>query len=295
MTRMAADASSPTLLDVVRKTTDHLRQHGSESARLDAELICAHALQLGRLDLYLQYDRPLSPAQLEPIRTLLRRRSRGEPMAYLLGVREFYGREFAVTSAVLIPRPDTETLVESVLRWARGRGRPLRIADVGTGSGCIGITLAAELPDAEVVLTDVSAEALAVAAENARRLGVDARVEVAEGEWLLPLRDRQPFDALVSNPPYVTAEEFTTLARDVADFEPRGALVACGDGLGPYRQVFDGVGAALTAHAVVAVEVDPRRAQAVADLLRDAMPAADVATVDDLTGRPRVVVGSREG
>jgi release factor glutamine methyltransferase len=174
----------PTLLEVLRLSTGFLAQRGSGSARLDAELLTAHSLGLRRLDLYLQYDRPLREDELEPVRALLRRRAAGEPVAYLLGHREFYGRTFAVTPTVLIPRPDTETLVEAALRWARAQQRPLRIADVGTGSGCIAVTMAAELPDATVIGGDVSGEALQVARANADKNGVGERVTFVEGPWM---------------------------------------------------------------------------------------------------------------
>src|SRR5581483_10889943 len=164
-----------------------------------------------RIDLYLQFDRPLREDELVPVRELLRRRAAGEPVAYLLGEREFYGRSFAVSPAVLIPRPGTETLVEAALQHREAR----RIADVGTGSGCIAITLACELPDAEVWATDVSAEALEVARANAERHGVADRVHLLQGEWTQPLREHAPFDMLLSNPPYVTTTELEELAIDV--------------------------------------------------------------------------------
>jgi len=153
-----------TVLDVVRLSTTYLSEHGSDSARLDSELLVAHALGIERLGVYLQYDRPLADHELDTIRTLLRRRGRGEPIAHLTGRREFYGRSFRVTPAVLIPRPETETLVERALKVARELGGELRIADLGTGSGCLACTLAAELPGATVIASDLSAAALAVAA-----------------------------------------------------------------------------------------------------------------------------------
>src|SRR5258708_720028 len=170
------------LIEVLRLSTSFLAQRGSESARLDAELLTAHTLGLRRLDLYLQYDRPLREEELGPIRALLRRRAQGEPVAYLVGEREFHGRTFRVTPAVLIPRPDTETLVGAALAWAHENGAT-RIADIGTGSGCIAVTMAAELPGATVLATDVSEDALAIAAENARRNAVGERARGVQGSW----------------------------------------------------------------------------------------------------------------
>lgn len=284
----------PTLIEVLRLSTRFLAQRGSESARLDAELLTAHSLHLRRLDLYLQHDRPLREDELEPIRALLRRRAAGEPVAYLVGEREFYGRSFRVTPAVLIPRPDTEALVEAALRWARARsldGAGLRIADVGTGSGCIALTLCAELPSARAVASDVSAEALEVARDNAERLGVADRVQLVQGGWCTPLRAHAPFDMLLSNPPYVTDGEVEELAVDVRNYEPRGALASGADGLAAYRALLAGAPALLDAgaHAYVGVEVDPRRADAVVSLVQSAWPAATVRSLRDLSDRDRVV------
>ena len=255
-----------------------------ESARLDAELLTAHSLGLRRLDLYLQYDRPLDEEELAPIRELLRRRGGGEPVAHLVGEREFYGRPFRVTAAVLVPRPETELLVERVLAWARARPAPPRIVDVGTGSGCIAVTLACELPGAELVATDVSAAAVEVASANAARHGVAATVETVTGSWAQPLRGWAGFDAVVSNPPYVTSGELAGLPRDVRDFEPALALDGGGDGLEAYRALVAEVVPLVRPGGLVALEVDPRRAAAVAALL----PGA-VGIHRDLAGRDRVV------
>lgn len=280
-----------TLIEVVRLSTSFLAQRGSESARLDAELLTAHSLGLRRLDLYLQYDRPLREEELEPIRALLRRRAQGEPVAYLVGEREFHGRTFHITPAVLIPRPDTETLVDAALRWARARNvaTPLRIADAGTGSGCIAVTMAAELPDAQVVASDVSADALAVAGDNAQRLGVGERVILVQGAWAEPLHQHAPFDMLLSNPPYVTEPELHELAVDVRNYEPRQALTAGEDGMEAYRALLRDAPSLLAPGGYVALEVDPRRAEQVATLVAQAWPHATVRRVPDLTDRDRVV------
>jgi release factor glutamine methyltransferase len=275
----------PTLLEVLRLSTGFLARRGSESARLDAELLTAHSLGLRRLDLYLQYDRPLREDELEPVRALLRRRAAGEPVAYLLGQREFYGRAFTVTPAVLIPRPDTETLIEAALQHRDAR----RIADVGTGSGCIAITMACEIPDAHVVASDVSTEALDVARENAKRHGVEDRVTFVQGEWTQPLRDHAPFDMLLSNPPYVTEQELQELAVDVRNFEPHEALVMPGDGLDAYRHILNGIDGLLAENAYIAFEVDPRRAEQVETLLRERLPGRSTRRMHDLTNRDRVV------
>jgi release factor glutamine methyltransferase len=285
--------SQPTLVEIVRLSTRFLSEHGCDSARLDAELLAAHSLGLRRIDLYLQHDRPLGEDELEPVRALLRRRAAGEPVAYLVGVREFYGRPFRVTPDVLIPRPETETLVERALRWARATagdgGQGLRLADAGTGSGCIACSLAAELPGAVVTAGDLSAAAVAVARDNAARLGVADRVTVGEGSWDAPLAPHAPFDALLSNPPYVTSGEMEGLMREVRDHEPRLALEAGEDGLDAYRELFRLCLPLLRPGGYLAVEIDPRRRDAVVGLLRDLCPGSEMGVVDDLAGRPRVV------
>jgi release factor glutamine methyltransferase len=284
-------SGTPTLIDVLRLSTTYLGDHGSSSARLDSELLCAQALGLGRLDLYLQFDRPLDEHELTAIRELVRRRGKGEPVAYITGTRDFYGRAFTVSPDVLVPRPETETLVERALAALAPRAgdgahiaTSVRVADLGTGSGCIAITLAAELPGLEVVATDLSTPALEVARSNARRLGVD--VTFVECSWADSLSGH--FDLVVSNPPYVTTGELESVDRDVRDFEPHTALLGGEHGLDAYRELLESLRDHVTASRVI-VEVDPRRAAEVGALLAEAFPAATVTEAPDLTGRARVV------
>jgi release factor glutamine methyltransferase len=278
-------SGAPILIDVLRLSTSYLGEHGSSSARLDSELLCAQALGLGRLDLYLQFDRPLDEHELTAIRELVRRRGKGEPVAYITGSREFYGRSYIVTPDVLVPRPDTETLVEHALTVLRERidGRT-RVADLGTGSGCIAITLAAEAPGVEMVATDLSSAALEVARTNAQRL--DAVVTFVECSWADALSGH--FDLIVSNPPYVTTDELESVDRDVRDFEPHSALLGGDLGLDAYEALLASLQGHLTASRVM-LEVDPRRAAAVAAMFSAAFPGAGVTEVPDLAGRIRVV------
>jgi release factor glutamine methyltransferase len=277
--------TTPTLMDVLRLSTTYIGDHGSSSARLDSELLCAHALGLRRIDLYLQFDRPLDETELSSIRELVRRRGKGEPVAYITGTRDFYGRTFHVTPDVLVPRPDTETLVERAVAYLRARpGAELRVADLGTGSGCIAITLAAEVSDMRVIGTDVSAAALDVARANATAIGVD--VEFVECSWADAL-DGQ-FDLIVSNPPYVTTAELESTDRDVREFEPHGALLGGEDGLDAYRALLQSVYEHVTT-ARLMLEVDPRHADAVAGLIAATFPGATTTHVPDLTARTRIL------
>jgi release factor glutamine methyltransferase len=275
----------PNLIEVLRLSTTYLGDHGSPSARLDSELLCAQALGLRRLDLYLQFDRPLDEQELSAIRELVRRRGKGEPVAYITGHREFYGRGYAVTPDVLVPRPETETLVEQALATLRGGSiEHARVADLGTGSGCIAITLAAEMPGVEVVATDISAAALEIARSNAERLGVE--VTFAEGSWADGLSGH--FDLIVSNPPYVTTGELESVDRDVRDFEPHGALLGGDGGLDAYRSLLASLAGHVTTTRVM-LEVDPRRATDVAAMFTTAYPDATASEIPDLAGRIRVV------
>jgi release factor glutamine methyltransferase len=284
-------SGTPTLIDVLRLSTTYLGDRGSSSARLDSELLCAQALGLGRLDLYLQFDRPLDEQELTAIRELVRRRGKGEPVAYITGSRDFYGRVYTVTRDVLVPRPETETLVEralAALGTRAGNGSrvapPARVADLGTGSGCIAITIAAEAPDTQVVATDLSSPAVEVARANARRLHVD--VTFVECSWADSLAGH--FDLIVSNPPYVTTAELESVDRDVRDFEPHTALLGGELGLDAYRALLASIQGHVTASRVL-LEVDPRRAEQVGAMFGAAFPAATVSNAHDLAGRVRVV------
>jgi release factor glutamine methyltransferase len=283
-------------MEVVRLSTGYLETHGSSSPRLDAELLAAMALSIRRLDLYLQFDRPLEEDQLTAIRKLVRRRGDGEPVAHITGEREFHGRSFVVSPDVLIPRPETETLVEVTLQRARSHSRDgdgLAIADIGTGSGCVAITLAAELPAATVTATDLSEAALSVASANLRRHQLTDRVELLEGSWCDPLLGRT-FDIVVSNPPYIPTAELVNLARDVRAHEPALALDGGADGLDAYRSLLPSIAPVLRPDGWAAVEIDIRAAAAVEEVGRVALGGSTLVTVhDDLTGRPRVVAFER--
>jgi release factor glutamine methyltransferase len=285
-------------MEVVRLSTGYLQSHGSGSARLDAELLAAMALRIRRLDLYLQFDRPLEEEQLNAIRDLVRRRGDGEPVAHITGEREFHGRAFTVSPDVLIPRPETETLVDLALARARALrpdGAGLRIVDAGTGSGCVAVTLAADLPAAHVVATDVSDAALAIAAANARRHAVADRVELVSGSWCDPLEGRE-VDMVVSNPPYIPTAELNGLARDVREHEPILALDGGVDGLDPYRSLLPSAATVLPPGGWAAVEIDIRAAAAVEAAGRAAFgEPTRIAVHADLSGRPRVVTFERPG
>ncbi|HEY8801467.1 MAG TPA: HemK/PrmC family methyltransferase, partial [Candidatus Dormibacteraeota bacterium] len=188
-----------TVLEILKLASDHFQKRGSDSARLDAEVLLAHSLGLRRLDLYLKFDRPLSEDEVGRYRELVAKRAKGEPVAYLVGHKEFMGLDFIVTPAVLIPNPDTEVLVQRAVELAREAGRHLRLADVGTGSGCIAIAIAHYAPNVEVVGSDVTDEALEVAARNVAAHALGDRVQLVCGDLMAPLTGG--FDLVCGNLP----------------------------------------------------------------------------------------------
>jgi release factor glutamine methyltransferase len=265
-----------TIADVLRWAADDFRTRGIESPRLDAEVLLARALGTTRIQLVVDAGRALSAEELARFREMVKRRRVHEPVAYILGEREFWGRVFRVDRRVLVPRPDTETLVEAALERTRHVSMSMRALDLCTGSGCVAITLAKERPTSVVYATDASEGALAVARENALRLGA-YNVALAAGDLYEACPARagtadasQRFDVITANPPYIARGEMPTLMQDVRDFEPRLALEAGDDGLDVLRRVVAGAPAHLVSGGVLAVEVGAGQAPAVAELFRGA-------------------------
>jgi len=266
-----AAASPRPLGEVLMLAADYLRRRGSPSARLDAEVLLAHVLGFTRLDLYVQFDRPLMERELAPFRDMIRRRARGEPVAYLVGEREFRSRPFAVNPAVLIPRPETELLVETALE-ALADAEPGWVVDVGTGSGAIAVTLALEAPSHTVAAVDVSAEALDVARTNARRYGVENAITWLQGDLLAPVAAAgcAPLTAVVSNPPYVATADWERLDATVRDYEPRLALDGGEDGLRVIARLIAESAAHLAPGGFLALEIGAGQQAGVARLLAEA-------------------------
>jgi release factor glutamine methyltransferase len=266
---------------------------GVESSEWDAERLLRHVLGWDRAMLVASPGRVVPGPDEERFRALLRRRAAREPLQYILGTQAFWKHEFLVTPAVLIPRPETELLVETSLELLRGVEQPL-VVDVGTGSGCIALSLAFERPEAEVHATEISEAALRVARENARGLGLDDRVTFHHGDLLepvAPLAGR--VDLVVSNPPYVDPADPDWLAPEVRDHEPVGALFPPGDALSVYRRLVPAAAGLLSEAGSLAVEIG----QGQADAVRGALEACFAETTErcDLQGIPRVVAGRRPG
>lgn len=272
-----------TVQEVLRRATEHLGKT-SETARLDAELLLAHALDRERIDLYTDFDRPLTPTELDEYRALVARRAKREPVAYILGEWGFRRLTLGVDERALIPRPETEVVAERVLAHLLPLEEP-HVLDVGTGTGAIALAVADEHPGAHVTALDVSSDALELARENAARTGLDVEFlqhDLREG---LP---GGPYELVVSNPPYVEVTELETLMPDVRDYEPHVALVGAGATEAVARAALD----VLAPGGWLVLEVgDGQAGRAVA--LLQTLGYADVGTVPDLTGRERIVEGRR--
>ena len=235
-------------------TAQHFVKKGCDSPRLDAEVLLAHALRLKRIDLYARYNEVIQEEARAIFRDLVRRRGDGCPVAYLVASKEFYSLPFFVNQDVLIPRPDTECLVDVALRIGKKENWKT-ILDLGTGSGCIAIALAKSLPQVKVVALDISAKALEIASRNAIANKVADRVSFVQGDLFAPLEKGLMFDAIVSNPPYIPDRDINELDKDVRDYEPRLALSGGGDGFSVFDGILSGAGAKLGAGGHLFIEI----------------------------------------
>jgi release factor glutamine methyltransferase len=279
-------------------TADYLKDRGAEAPRLDAEILLAQALGCQRIQLYTTYEDVPKEEQRTAFRELVRLRAEGTPVAYLVGRREFYSLSFQVGPGVLIPRPETELIVVTVLDLAKqlhtasagGAGEaPPRIADVGTGSGILAVTLAKHLPLAQVVASDTSKAALEIAAANARQHGVADRVEWIECDLMAAIESGPSFDFIVSNPPYISAAEYEKLSRDVKNFEPREALLAGPKGTEVIERLIPQAAQRLRPGGHLLIEISPMIHGVVQALLAAAPGLQPGPTVKDLARLPRVV------
>jgi release factor glutamine methyltransferase len=266
-----------TVLEVIQATTTYFQKSGIESARLNIEHLLAYVLGKKRMDLYMEFDRPLAEAELEPLRALVKRRAAGEPLQHLLGTAEFHGRTFLCDKRALIPRPETEQLCELVLQGSLAK----RVLDVGTGSGVIALTLAAAWPEAQVEAVDLSPAALALAGENAARLGLAERVTFTESDLLTDVTGR--FDLIVANLPYIARDEIPTLSREVQQ-DPHSALDGGADGLELFRRFFPQVITHL--RGCLALEIGHDQAAPLTDLLAQ-HNFQDIRAQTDYQGRNR--------
>ncbi len=289
---------------------EHLAASGSAEAAIEAEVLLRHVLGLDRAGLYIQWKQSLSEEAWGRYRRLLEERATGRPVHYIVGQREFMGLLFTVDERVMIPRPETEALVEYVIRAARTTDAPfLRardrrteprsdvvVVDVGTGSGCIAVSVAHFLPEATVFAIDISEDALMVARSNAIRHGVDRQIQWLHGDLLspLPVDMRGRVDVVVSNPPYVSRGQREGLPREIRDFEPSGAVLVDGDGTAVHRRLIAEAPFWLAEGGLLVMEVGFCQADSVADAVRQDRRYATVSIVPDYAGIPRVVAATRQ-
>ena len=287
-------ASVPCVADVLRRAAARLQEARSDTPRLDAEMLLMDVLGWSREALYRGPEVELQDPQIARFEGLVGRRGQGEPVAYITGSQEFWSLDFRVRPDVLIPRPETEHLVETVLRFLASCPGPCRVLEIGTGSGAIAVCLAKECARAEVWATDVSAPALDVARENARRHGVERRIHCLRGDLLAPVRGLPGgFDVLVSNPPYIPSGEIPRLQRDVRDWEPGLALDGGVDGMDFYRGIVrDGV-CHLREGGLLAVEIGAEQGDEVSRLFGAHGELRQVRVLPDYSGLPRVVTAER--
>ncbi|WP_414675663.1 peptide chain release factor N(5)-glutamine methyltransferase [Methyloceanibacter sp.] len=281
-----------TLREAFVSAADQLREAGIEAPELDARLLLCHAAGLAHEDFVARAGEVLPPRAFDRLQAHIERRAAREPVSRITGVREFYGRHFLIEGSVLDPRPDTETVVEAALdliETRRGRGASLRLIDLGTGSGCILLTLLAELPNARGLGTDLSRDALRVAHANAERLGVADRASFTVSDWLDAVSGE--FDLVLSNPPYIARGEIGGLAAEVARYDPHIALDGGGDGLDAYRRIASGAAKVLAPGGHILLEIGATQADAVTSLLcQGGFLAEKINHRRDLAGRPRVIV-----
>ncbi len=283
-----------TIGKILKWTEQYFAKAGLDSARLDAEVLLSHVLKKERIFLYVHFDQPLEPHELATYKECIKRRVKHEPVAYITGHREFMGLEFKVSKDTLIPRPDTEILVEAVLQRLKPTGEGCCIADIGTGTGAICLSLLNYLPQLKGYAVDISAEALKIALENAENLGLKDRAVLLQGDLLEPLKQKLPagegLSAIVSNPPYIPKADIQGLDADVRAYEPIGALDGGVDGLDFYRRLMQESAELLENEGFLALEVGIHQAQQL-KALSEAMPQwKNCEIIRDLAGIERVVV-----
>jgi len=283
-----------TIRKLIGWTSEWFAEKQIPSPRLDAEILLSHALGCSRLDLYLTPDKPVDEKERTLFRSYIRRRSNGEPVAYIIERKEFWSRNFFVNRHVLIPRPETEQVIETCLRLMETRQTPV-IADMGTGSGCIAVTLALELPEPRIAAVDYSSKAIDVARKNAEVWNVSEKIQFFKGHWFEPLETGLPpgsFDLIVSNPPYIRRSELNDLQVEIRDFEPVAALDGGERGIDHYRILSRSAGKWLTRDGYIVFEIGDDQAEIISGiLLEQSFQSIDV--LKDLSGRDRVITAQR--
>lgn len=276
------------VIDLITTATEHLAGKGFDNARLEVELLLGNVLGKTRIELYMQFDRPVADDELERFRELYRRRLSHEPLQYITGSTGFREIEVATDPRVFIPRPETEILVQTAVDFLVARPEPL-VADLGTGTGIIAISVVAEVPGARAVAVDVSEEALILAERNAREAGVEDLITLVHGDMLEGIAGRGPFDAVLSNPPYIPSGDIDALEPEVRDYEPHRALDGGADGLGFLYALAESAHEYLKPGGLLAMECEGDQADMVAEKLKNQKHFINVEVLKDLAGKKRIV------
>jgi release factor glutamine methyltransferase len=279
-----------TVLESIQKSTEFLAKRGVESSRLQAELLLAHLLKMPRMKLYLNFERTLTDAETDSLRELVKRRGQREPLQHIVSSVSFCGLEIAVNRHALVPRPETEILAELGWSYLANLHSPTAL-DFGTGTGCLAIALAAKNAAAKIVATDISAEALALAKENAARNNVSERIEFLQGDGFAALAKDFRFDLIISNPPYIPTAEIETLQPEVRDFDPRGALDGGADGLDFYRMLAARAKTFLKPGGKIMVEFGDGQAPAVRKIFENEKWIVE-AVKEDYSQRARILIAT---
>ncbi len=283
-----------TIIELLNWTSDYLAGKGFDHPRLNAELLLGYTLGLRRIELYLQYDRPLLPEELDRFKTALKKRLKYTPIQYITGKTEFMSLPFVVSPSVCIPRPETETLVETVARRLKGNQSTLRVADIGTGCGNIAVSLSRQIENIFIYAIDISPQALEIARENAVLNKVEEKIEFIQGDLLSPLGTLSgELDAVVSNPPYVKHGELNLLPKEVKDYEPIAALDGGQDGVKFHRLIISQVAPLLKNNALLALEVGDGQADQVCEIIENIHLFRKIEKVKDLNGIERVVLAEK--
>lgn len=286
-----------TIQRLLKWTTDYLKQHGSDSARLDAEILLAQVKQCQRVFLYTAYEETPSEEERNAFKALVMQRARGMPVAYLVGHKEFFSANFEVTPDVLIPRPETEFIVTELIdlfKEQHANVDSITIADIGTGSGILAICAAMHIAQASVTAVDLSESALEVAKRNAAKHQVESKIEFTQSDLFQNIAADTKFDFIVSNPPYIGETERASLPKDVRDHEPELALFSGADGLDLIRRLIHDVPNYLKSGGTLLVEIDPRQADACAELIQQEGELEFSKFVKDLSGQVRIVCATRK-
>ena len=286
-----------TIQNLLNWTTEYLTGKGIESPRLSAELLLSHTVGLTRIELYTQFDKPVPPDQLEKLRDLVKRAGQNEPIAYLVGRAEFYSLQINVTPDCMVPRPETELLVERAVEFLRDRRTGTQyVCDLCTGSGCIAVAIAENFSDARIIATDICDAALAVAAGNVKKHQLSDRINLLCGDLFDPVisgLDVNEFDLILSNPPYVSTAEYEKLDKNVKDYEPKKALFAGADGLDVYSRIIEKAGNFLKPDGALMLEIGYAQGQAVKELLEQTEEFSEIKIEKDFHNNDRIVTAQK--